>query len=150
MPEPAVFRRVNRRYVPVNEAADRMIGGTEEGVSVVLARKQVRSPQQLALYWAMIGLVYRNMNDEQRKIFPSTDHLSDEVKTECGFYDKITRPDGSWYPKPRSIAKHNTPQDEFNIFMDAAVNVFCTKIIPGMDSDDLWREVNAMLGRAGG
>ena len=150
MPEPAVFRRVNRRYVPVNEAADRMMGGTEEGVSVVLARKQVRSPQQLALYWAMIGLVYRNMNDEQRKIFPSTDHLSDEVKIECGFYDKITRPDGSWYPKPRSIAKDKAPQDDFNGFMDLAVDLICTRIIPGMDSDDLWREVNAMLGRAGG
>lgn len=78
------------------------------------------------------------------KYFDEED-LLDDIKIAMGHCRICTRADGSTFPRPKSISFANMNQPRFKKFYDAAVRVIVTEILPGIDKDDLEREVLEMI-----
>jgi hypothetical protein len=48
--------------------------------------------------------------------------------------------------RPQSIAFEAMGQDAFRAFVEKGLNIICTEILPGIDSDQLRAEIDAMIG----
>ena len=113
--------------------------GAGEAVRVKVTRP--RNLQHFRLYWKLIKVVCENQEH-----FRNKEELSDAFKIAVGHSDMARGPRGTEYYKPRSISFSKMDQAEFGAFFNRAVNFLCAEVIPGMDAEDLKREVGELLG----
>ncbi len=97
---------------------------------------QSRSKAQNSLYWVILGKVVDNQNS-----FPSAGVLHDAIKDRLGYSTKYEFPDGYVYTHRGSAAFDKMDQGEYRIFFDRAMDLICSVIIPGLDLDELIREL---------
>ena len=67
------------------------------------------------------------------------------IEVALGFGETIKLPDGRTIIIPKSISFASLDQAEFEQLFDRAVELIVTRIIPGLDSDDLRREVDDII-----
>jgi len=97
-----------------------------------------RSVKQNAFYWAVLTIVAENHPFYVR---PEPIHLW--LKTRMGYVNKITFHDGTMHTEVESIAFDKMPADEFKTFLDSALMILCTEVLPGIDREDLIEHTEA-------
>ncbi len=110
------------------------------GAYVMVAIRKPRSPQQLRLWWALVEMVAPNTDYETKEA------LAAAIKLAVGAYDVVRELDGTLTKAPKSIALGSMPQDEFNEFFEATIDIICRDVLPGVSKDDLRRDVLRLVG----
>ena len=106
----------------------------DEEVQVCIVRE--RSNPQLRLFWAVLDHVAKST------AWQDPERLLVAVKLKLGRYDLMQLPNGKAVPVPRSIAFDKMSQEDFQVFMDRAIQVICEHVLGGnMDSEELINEV---------
>lgn len=103
---------------------------------VLVTVKKSRNLGHHRKFFALLTLIYANQSR-----YHSVDELLDAMKVYLGHSQLIVLSDGREVHIPKSIAFHRMDQLEFNAFWDRAVTLVCEKILPGVNRNDLEREI---------
>ena len=125
--------------IPVDDRAIDAIGKAPMGESFGIRIVRDRSLPQHNLFWSVLDRVGRATK------FENAERLLVALKIRLGRYDLLKMPDGKVVPVPHSISFGAMTQDEFQTFMDEAVNLICAEVLPGTSSETLLAEASAML-----
>jgi hypothetical protein len=126
----------------LGEAALRKIG---HGEVLSVEIKRPRNGKHHRLFWALMGLVHDNIDQER---YPTVEDLVAAVKISAGLRTRIELPNGEVGFIPGSIAFHKMDQDEFSKFYDRVCDLIAKHFLPGVNTNDLRREVEIMIGIA--
>ena len=136
-----------RALYPVNEAGEDVVRHLGQGEVVELELRRPRNVQHHRLYWALLTLVWEQLDDREK--YPTVETLHTEVKIISGHYDRrdIVM-DGKRYPVliPRSIGFHAMDQDAFSAFFDRVCEWVAKDVLPGVNRADLRHELSVMVG----
>ena len=112
------------------------------GSSVMIEKESKRSQKQHRMYWALITLVLDNQD-----YFKDKDHLSHYIKLKIGHVD-VVQYKGEVIEVPKSISFSSTKQEEFNSFIDKAIDFIISDegLWPGIDKDTVLNEVYDIIG----
>ena len=116
------------------------------GRGTVISTSQPRRPRNEKhhrKFFALLGLVWEGTNLQDR--FPVRENLLDALKHELGYVETFATIKGEILLKPKSIAFESMPQDQFEEFYDAAVEIIVTQLVPGLNRRDLERQVDDLL-----
>jgi len=127
--------------VPASTEAEEEMKKLKPGQAVLVEVKRARSPQQLRLWWALMGVIF-----EHQETYPTREAVSDAFKCWLGHCDELRLKDGRTAVKPKSIAFGNLPQAEWEQLFDAAIKLVCDRVIPGTTDADLRRHLEDMVG----
>jgi hypothetical protein len=135
-----VMRKGMAGLFPTDEAGENTLGDIKMGDAVKVKITRPRNIQHHRLFFAMCNLVANN-TDAVR----DTDELVFRLKIATGHCRELMRDDGTVLYEPQSISFASMSQDEFNDFYKKCVDIICTRLIPGMEREDLQNEVLAMV-----
>ena len=139
---PCYVKRTLGGLVPADRNAEELIGRHALGTVLRVELKKPRNLRHHRLYWAMLALICDNLD----AVRPETLHDLIKLRTGCVHVVRTAR---GTVALPGSIAFERMDQAAFRDFFDRAVDVIVTDVIPGLDRDDLTRELDAMIGRTG-
>lgn len=137
-------------FAPCLVAADE--GGVTalERVKIAdLVMCEVRKPRNLKFhrkFFALVKLLYENLPEASAAHYASQDEFLDALKWAAGVRETFKRPGGEIGERPGSINFAKMDDTSFAEFYDKVIDLACTKIIPGMDSDALREEILDLLG----
>lgn len=106
-----------------------------------LTSAKPRSVQQNKFYWALLGKVVENQRHYRR-----SEQLHIWIKVRLGYVEEMVFHDNRTATKVSSTAFDKMDNHDFRQYMDAAIDVLVTEIIPGLKRTALIREVENMLG----
>jgi hypothetical protein len=112
----------------------------KQGQQVEVVIKQARNGKQHRLYWALMGLIYPHQSR-----YATQEQLSNAIKCAVGWCDQIELAGGRIMAVPKSISFANMPQEEFGQFFDKVIELVLEKILPGVTSEDLRRELEEIV-----
>lgn len=138
-----LFRKQGDTLRAVDERSVQGIGKIKNGDLVTVEVKRPRNPNHHRLYWALVSKVWENVDE---RIYPTPETLHAAIKVATGHRTPFVLPDGTQGFIPDSIAFHKMDQTQFDVFFDRVVSLVCEYFIPGLEEDDLKREVLAMVG----
>lgn len=121
---------------PVDEMGEELLHKFADRTLVSCEIRQPRNLQHHRKFFALLNLVYEN-----QERYPSVEQLLSAMKVALGHCDMLTLKDGKQVYIPKSIAFHKMDQLEFDKFWDRVVKLVCEKILPGMQREDLEREI---------
>lgn len=130
---------------PVDDAGREAFQKLGSGELVMVEMKRPRNIRHHRLYWALIGLVWQNIDQER---YPTADDLHAAIKIAAGLRTRIVLPDGTVGFIPGSIAFHKMEQAAFNAFFDRVCDLVAAHFLPGVTSEELRAEVQQMIGAA--
>ena len=132
-----IMRRVGSGLFPVGregvEALERVT--LDKDVKVVV--KQTRNPAHHRKMFALLSRVQENCSDR----YPTVEWLLTALKIATGHVDTIITKSGDTVYVPRSIDFANMSQDAFEPFYNKCIEIICRDILPGLNNDDLAREL---------
>lgn len=131
------------RLLPADEAAAEALNRIKMNEVVTVEVKRPRNVRMHRLYWALIGIVWDNIDHER---YASPDDLHAAVKIAAGLRTRIELPGDVVGFIPGSIAFDKMDQVEFDVFYDRVCNVVAKYFIPGLDIGQLRTEVETMIG----
>ena len=73
--------------------------------------------------------------------------LKKTLKRKCGLYEEWIDDEGNLCREYDSVAFDKMDEIEFSAFCKRAEHVIATEILPGVDDDDLRREIEGFLGQ---
>ena len=91
-------------------------------------------------FFALLAAVYPHQST-----YGSQNLFRAAIEVALGFGESVKLPDGRMIIVPKSISFANMDQAEFDALFDRAVELIVSRIIPGIDSDDLRREVDEII-----
>ena len=100
-----------------------------------------RSNPQLRLYFALLGKVAENLDQDV-----TADDLHEFLKLKLGYTRPIKLRNGQIAEVASSVAFNRMTQDEFNRYFEAAKDLIVTQLIPKLGKEALEREAWAMIG----
>lgn len=127
---------------PVDSAGEEELQHLKGG-PVMVEIKQPRNANHHRLYWALINIVWQN-----QERYPTTYALHSAIKIAAGIRTEIELPNGIKGYIPGSIAFHKMNQMEFSKFYDRVCDLVAEHFLVGVTSEELKREVSAMIGVA--
>lgn len=148
-------RKVNGGLVPVDEAGEKVFarikestptGAVNDNALVLVEVKRRRNARFHRLYWALVGKIFENLDEERALLYPSADDLHDAIKICVGLRHRLVMPDGTLAYRAGSIAFHKMSEDEFRAFYDRVCDAVAAHFLPGVTSEELKREVGQMIG----
>lgn len=111
-------------------------------------RAEITRPRNLKYhrkFFALLKAIFPHQN-----IYPTMTLFRGAIEIALGFGETFKMPDGRTMMVPHSISFASMDQTEFEALFDRAVELITTRILPGLDRDDLNREVAEILaGRSG-
>src|SRR3990167_9321537 len=129
---------------PVDEGGEDALRKLGQGELVMIELKRPRNIKHHRLYWALVTLVWQNMDGER---YPTVEDLHAAIKISAGLRTRIELPDGTVGFIPGSIAFHKMNQDEFSAFYERVCNLIAKHSLP-VAVEDLKHEVELMIGVA--
>lgn len=126
--------------VPTDDRGAELLAKIPLGEDVAVQIRRGRSLPQHRLFWAVLQHVAKSSQWE------TPERLLVALKIRLGRYDLMTLPAGKVVPVPHSISFSEMTQDAFQQFMDSAIGLICSEVIPGMDSAQLIAEAQHALG----
>lgn len=121
----------------VGEAALAEIGQSEV---VRVEVRRVRNVQHHRKFFALLNAVFPH-----QQVYPTLDAFRAALSVALGHGEQVKLPDGRIIIVPGSIAFSKMDQSAFDEFYKRAVELVLTRILPGVASADLEREVNEIL-----
>lgn len=140
-----VCRKLMGTLRPVDPVGEDALAKIKNNDLVMVEVKRARSIQHHRLYWALIGKVWENLDQED---YPTADDLSDAIKIAAGHRVRLAMPDGSVAYSAKSIAFAKMDQTEFAAFYERVCDVIAMHFLPGVTSAELRSEVEQMIGAA--
>ena len=128
---------------PADEAGEDALAKIKQGDIVICEIKKPRNPDHLRLYWALVGLVWQNLDHER---YPTAEDLHEAIKISAGLRTRIELPDGTIGFRAGSIAFHKMDQAAFSAFYDRVCDLIARHFLPGVTSAELKAEVETMIG----
>ena len=128
---------------PVDEAGEAALRKIGQGEMMMLEIKRPRNIKHHRLYWALVTLVWQNMDGER---YPTAEDLHAALKIAAGLRTRIVLPDGTVGFIPGSIAFHKMDQDAFNEFYERICDLVARHFLPGVTIKELKAEVETMIG----
>lgn len=135
-----IFRVTRRGYEPADEEGRAQHAKFQEGDLIAAGVSRPRSLPQAHLYWAIIEHVAQATHWQHKR------KLHNALRIKLGRYDLETFPNGKKAVVLDSTAFEEMNADEFTEYFNEAIALICEEVLGGMSSDDLIREVQAMLG----
>lgn len=126
--------------IPSDDRACGQITKLPIGEDVTVKVVRGRSLPQHRLFWAVLSHV------AEASQWETPERLLIAIKIRLGRYDLMKMPSGKVVPVPDSISFQAMPQDEFQKFFDAAVDLICAEVIPGTDTARLIAEAQSAHG----
>lgn len=126
--------------VPQDHAGGDLLAKIPLGEDVAVKIMRDRSLPQHRLFWAVLRYV------AEATKWRDPEKLLATLKWELGRFDLVKTLSGKVIPMPESISFAAMTQDAFQDFMDKSIALICSEVLPGMDSDRLIAEAQAMLG----
>lgn len=126
---------------PVDQAGLDILAKIGQGMDVVIAIKRARNSRQHRLYWALMSLIY-----PQQERYATVEQLSNAIKCAVGWCDEIPLKRHRVMAIPKSISFANMKQADFEEFFDKVINLVVTKILPGVEQQDLKDRLSDMVG----
>lgn len=130
------LKRTLSGLAPSNEQAEEAMQSIPVGKVVKAKISQPRNVQHHQKYWAMVGLIFKNQS-----YFTTAEHLHQAIKARCGYSTKYQFKNGDTLTCSDSIAFGKMDQADFEIFYEKAVGFIAAEVIPGIDKEDLRREL---------
>lgn len=122
---------------PADAMAAEELDRIKDGAETLTSTKTPRNPRQHRLAWALA-----------QKLAESVDTLHDRddamalLKIKARHVRWMSDPQtGSMWPVPQSISFASLSQEQFGRLFDRFVWIICNELVPGIDEDDLRREV---------
>lgn len=138
---PLYIKRTPDGFAPADRNAQEIMMRYPVGATLQADIKKPRNVKQHRLYWTMVNSICDNLNN----VKPETLHAL--IKLRTGHVEVMQTVHGITQ-LPGSISFHAMDQGEFVTFFNNAADFIRTEIIPGLDKDDLTRELHIMLGDA--
>lgn len=138
-----MVRCAGKGFLP-QSAHDREIydGLKREGVyKATLARATKRSVRQHNMFWGLMRFLW-----DHQEHYETPEALVFFIKIRLGMVDYMIMHNGEIHLIPQSIAFHKMDQDDFNEFLNRVVLVVLREILPQLDSAEVWKKVEDMLG----
>lgn len=123
--DPILVRREGNHLVPINAWSSEQLQSLPENVDLN-ARVTRASPKESrrhgtnAMYWAGLGLMVENFDEEDEKAWPTSRKLHNLIAEELGYTTKIYRIDRSYRLEVDSVAFDAMTDDEFEVFVEKA------------------------------
>lgn len=89
-----------------------------ENVPMMAEIKPDRTRGDLKLYWAGLGLLHDNLDDDDRVRWPVKRKLHDTMMDALGFVHRIYRLDNSYRLETDSVALNNMSEEEFKVVLE--------------------------------
>lgn len=121
---------------PANDDDRVALGRIDSRKPIKAKITMMRNPARNRLYWSIL---HRVADNHSFYSLAGVDALHSYLKLKLGLVDCVVYHDGSTRLEPRSIAFDAMDETAFKTFLDRALDVICTKILPGVDRDDLLR-----------
>lgn len=105
------------------------------GDIVLLEARRPRNAAHHAKFFAMLGMILQNQEH-----YKDVEEILDVFKFAIGHTKKIKTARGI-IEVPLSISFAAMDQDQFNVFYDKAIDFMCAEVIPGLQKEDLRKEL---------
>ena len=125
---------------PIDPIGEELMAGLPEGKDMKAKITVPRKGWKHRKFFALCAVVQPHQDT-----YPTIEKFRKALTAALGFADTYKREDGAIVVFPQSIAYHKMSDDEFDVLFSKAVAFICERIVPGMDSDDLEREVNEIM-----
>lgn len=127
---------------PACPIAEAMLADLKHGAVIGLdAPKRPRNRARNAFYWKMLSIVVENTEH-----WPSPEKLHEALKRHLGMVEEVVGIDGEIHLELRSTAFDRMSEPEFAAYLNRAINVICTEVIPGLDPMELRSESSRRSG----
>lgn len=106
-------------------------------------RVEITRPRRLGhhrKFFALLNAVFPHQTT-----YGSLNLFRAAIEVSLGFGESVKLPGGRTIIIPKSIGFSSMDQTEFDTLFDKAVELIVTRIIPGLDSDDLRKEVDDII-----
>ncbi|WP_316196701.1 hypothetical protein [Bradyrhizobium sp. SZCCHNS3053] len=133
-----LVRKVEGRLLPHAPYDVEMFERYPENVPLRIQLAQPRSGPRHRLYRVILRIVVANT-----KKFSTEDALHKTLLVGCGVVEPVISPDAEIIMCPSSTAFDAMPEDEFKIYLDNALEIITSLIIPGLDLEDLLKQARA-------
>lgn len=131
----ALFRKDFGCLRAADVRAEEFLAKVKFGDLVMLEAKRPRNIAHHAKFFAMLQKIFENQSH-----YKSVDDILDAFKFAVGHTRKIKTARGV-IEVPLSISFASLDQDQFNEFYDKAVDFVCSDVIPGLQKEDLAKEL---------
>lgn len=139
---PLLMVRVGFDLKPLDGLAAAHMERLPAGKPLRVEAKQPRSVPQNRLYWSLLEKVVENLPLEAAAI--TAEDLHRWIKRRLGYGGEV-RVGRAMIETEGSTAFDNMTQPEFRRYFDAAKNLLCNEVIPGLNAPTLEREAALML-----
>lgn len=136
-----IMRRKGNTLVPVSPYDEETLGEVAQDKDLTVKITRNRSWRQNRLYHALVQKVAEN-----HPHYRSSKPLEMWLKLRMGYVDDVLLHDGQVMPILSSTSFASMGQDEFQKFFNEALTILVEEVLPGVDRDDLIKEVEAMTG----
>lgn len=145
-PDEKIFlRRTEAGFVPAFDRDREMLSHIPLGAVISTIPKNPRNPRRLRWWWALVGKIAEN-----HPTLLNGRAVTRELKHRLGYVDPyaIVRADGTVevHYEPQSIAYDAMSEKDFAEFCDRALDVVAAEMLPGIEREDLRREIEQMIG----
>jgi|DEB0MinimDraft_4_1074332.scaffolds.fasta_scaffold53804_2 hypothetical protein len=132
--------------VPACYEAEQLLEKTKAGTDLDYSLNKGRSPRQLRLYFSLLGKCVEATDGFP---YPTTEAAHDAIKMALGYVNRVWDLKAARYVlTPKSVAMHQMPQDEFQIFFDRAQKLVFEQWLQCREVGEAQlAELNAMLDR---
>ena len=120
-----------------------LIASYRHGEVLTATVRRARNGKHHRKWFALLNLVFHS-----QERYCTFEQFLDAVKIATGHFDLMTLPGPVpvQVVKPRSISFAKLGETGFQQFFDKAVQFIVTEVLPGVDSDELERQVLEMVG----
>ncbi len=135
----AIFQKHLGALRPAEPAAEALLARISHDEMV---RVEIKKPRNLAhhrKFWALMNLVAQNQDH-----YRDANEVCDAFKFAIGHYDEqrfVIAGETYVHKRPRSISFAKMDQIGFADFYDRAIQFLITEVIPGLNREDLEREL---------
>lgn len=133
------YRKVPNGFIPADDYARQEFEELENNRVYRIQVSKPRSGRQHRLFMGLCAKIADNIDGA------TTQAMYTYIKGRLGHCDIVQLPNGDKVRNYKSIAFDKMPQDEFQNFMNDAVELICSELIPGLNNQELMDEVNNML-----
>jgi hypothetical protein len=141
MAETINMRRQGAKLVPCAAVDEEALEAFPEGRDLSITIKRARSYRQHKFFFALLQKICENNDD-----YKTPEQLLVYLKVRLGYVEELKFHNDTVWWTTKSISFGTMGQDEFQKFFNGSLDVIVTEIIPGLDRDDIIREVEDMVG----
>lgn len=132
-------RRMGALY-PTNRGDEEALMSLPEGVTVKAVITQPRNVKHHRKFMALLNAVYPH-----QEAYATFESFHAAIKVALGYGDTVALPDGRVIIVPGSISFAKMDQQSFEQFYQRAMDLICSKVIPGLGRPELQQQVNEIL-----